>query len=368
MQKFKNKIIELKQTENFRKLPEKISNNLINLCSNDYLGLNNDKKLYDDFLTLLYKKNRKFSSCSSRLLSGNSIEHYELEELIASKYKSQACLLYNSGYHANVGILSALAEKKDLIISDKLIHASLIDGIRLSKATVARYKHSDYFHLEKILLKSRDDFENVFIVSESIFSMDGDTADLKKLIELKNKYKCFLYIDEAHAVGVRGKNGLGYAEELGVKNEIDFIIGTFGKAMASIGAYVVCNNIFKQYLVNHSRTLIYTTALPPVNLAWSKYIFEQLHSFNDRRKKLEILNLKFAKLLNLDYRSHIIPYIIGSNKDAIKASENLKQQGLYVLPVRYPTVPKGTARLRFTLNANMDFEKIKHIKTAINKK
>jgi 8-amino-7-oxononanoate synthase len=367
LNRFKKTLEHLKSNDNYRSFPENDSANLINLCSNDYLSLNSNKEFYNNFLTEFERKAYKFSSCSSRLLSGNSIEHTQLEELIADSYRSEACLLFNSGYHANVGIISALASKNDLILADKLVHASIIDGAKLSHATVSRFKHLDYLHLENLLKKNRKTYENVFIISESIFSMDGDIADLEKLIELKQKYNCLLYIDEAHAFGVRGNNGLGCVEESQVINEVDYIVGTFGKAIASIGAFVVCSNLFKQYLINHSRTLIFTTALPPINLAWTKYVLKKLPEFNQERERLKAISIQFAKILNQKTLSHIIPLIIGTNKDAIDKSIKLKQNGFKVLPIRYPTVPKGTARLRFSLNANMDIKQLIPIKNILEK-
>lgn len=364
--RYKQTLDSLKEEGNYRTFPD-VADSLVNLCSNDYLGLNNDKILYQDFMTKLSANNNRFSACSSRLLNGNTVEHKELEDLIADSYKAEAALLFNSGYHANIGILPALAGKKDLIVADKLVHASIIDGARLSPATVVRYSHTDYAHLEKILEKNRSLYEQVFIVSESVFSMDGDQADLRKLVELKHKYNCFLYIDEAHAVGVMGRNGLGCVEEAQVLNDVDFIVGTFGKAIASVGAFVVCRTLFKEYLVNHSRSLIYTTALPPINLVWTKFVFEKLPELNHRREKLKKLSSQFAELLNSNSQSHIIPLIIGSNKATVEASQLLRQNGFNVLPIRYPTVPNGTARLRFSLSADLSIETLMPIKNILEK-
>ncbi|MBX2844277.1 MAG: 8-amino-7-oxononanoate synthase [Flammeovirgaceae bacterium] len=359
--RFNTKLDELKATGNFRILPEQPDSALLNLSSNDYLGLSEDENLYHEFLDSLSKKRLSFTASSSRLLSGNSVEYGQLENLIASTYEKESCLLYNSGYHANVGIISALAGKNDLIVSDKFIHASLIDGVRLSKAQVMRYRHLDHDHLENILASHRDEYDQVFILSESIFSMDGDLADLEKLVELKQKFNCFLYLDEAHAVGAVGQMGLGLAETSGLISEIDFIVGTFGKALASVGAFVCCKKLFKDYLVNHSRTLIYTTALPPVNLAWSKFIFERLPDFQSLRKGLKNLSDQFARQLGQIPQSHIIPFIIGANEATIAQSKSLKANGFHVLPIRYPTVLQGTARLRFSLNAKMTKEQLQPI-------
>lgn len=351
----------LQEAGNFRSFTSS-QEGLLDICSNDYLSLNTDEQLYDEFMQQLTAKRTRFSACSSRLLSGNTPEHDELEALIASAFQTEACLLYNSGYHANVGILPALAGKKDLILADKLVHASMIDGIQLAPADFQRYRHLDYAHLETLLQKYRADYEQVFIVTESIFSMDGDIADLHQLVELKNKYNCLLYVDEAHALGVRGKNGLGCVEEMNCIKDVDLIVGTFGKAMASVGAYVACSEILKQYLVNHSRTLIFTTALPPVNNAWTKFLFERLPDFENRRQHLAKLSVDFAASLGQTTASHIVPYIIGENQEAIAASQLLKKNGFNVLPIRYPTVPKGTARLRFSLNAGMKIEQLLPIK------
>ncbi len=358
---YKQRLEELKATSNLRVLPE-AETELIDLCSNDYLGLNNDGNLYHEFLDALSRERHSFSSSSSRLLSGNSSEHIRLEEKIAARYQKETCLLYNSGYHANLGILTTLTDKRDLIVADKLVHASLIDGFKLSEADFVRYRHSDYEHLEKILSQKRSLYRNVFIVSESVFSMDGDLADLPRLVDIKKRYNCFLYIDEAHGVGAMGRTGLGLSEEEGVIDDIDFIVGTFGKALCSVGAFVVCSSLFKQYLVAHSRTLIFTTALPPVNIAWTSFLVDRLEQFSGRRERLKRISMEFAEMLGEKANSHIVPYVLGENKRAIEASEALKEAGFRVLPIRYPTVPKSTARLRFSLNADLDLDELTQIK------
>ncbi len=352
---------QLKLQDNIRSLPEAVPDSFVDLSSNDYLGLNKDENIRNEFIDSFLQKKLKFSSTSSRLLSGNSPEYKLLEDVIADSYKREACLVFNSGYHANMGILPALAGKNDLIVADKFVHASIIDGMLLGKADVQRFRHLDYNHLDNILQTSAKKYENIFIVSESIFSMDGDRADLHHLIEIKNKYKALLYIDEAHAVGVRGENGLGCVEEMGCIGDCDFIVGTFGKALASVGAYVLCDDIYRQYLINNCRTLIYTTALPPINLAWTKFIFERLAEFKDKRNHLKNLVGQFSKSINVDAETQIIPFILGSNKNAIDASLKLKENGFNALPIRYPTVPKGTARLRFSLCAGMSMEQLKPI-------
>jgi len=360
-QRYVNILQELEQKNNLRKLPSRVPSQSINLSSNDYLGLNNDIPLRNKFLNGILEKDTRISAASSRLLTGNSDEYDNLENNIAEAFDREACLIYNSGYHANIGILPALAGKQDILIADKLVHASIVDGMQLSNAETKRYNHLDYNHLELILKTYRNNYDQAFIITESIFSMDGDSADLKRLIELKNKYRCFIYLDEAHAFGVYGPKGLGCADEYGCIAECDFIVATFGKAMASMGAFVVCNHISKQYLVNHSRSLIFTTALPPLNLAWTMFLLELFPSFEEKRKHLGEISKEFSQWLGLPYHSHIIPFITGSNESAINLSRSLQDAGIHVMPIRYPTVPKDKARLRFSLNADLTLSQLQII-------
>lgn len=360
VERYNTELQELKAAGNLRKLPKVIPVDYINLSSNDYLGLTSDESLVQEFYSE-HGIQQKMSAASSRLLTGNSNAYHTLENTLMQAYQREACLIYNSGYHANTGILPALAGKKDLIIADKLVHASIIDGMQLSKADIARYRHLDYTHLEKILHNKRDKYENVFIVSESIFSMDGDCANLPELVRIKKQHKCFLYIDEAHAVGACGQNGLGMLEAENLIQECDFIVGTFGKALTSIGAFVVCSQVFKNYLVNKSRTLIFTTALPPINLAWTNFIFRYQKKLSDKREQLRKLSFTFAANLGKSGESHILPYITGNNESALTLSDYLGENKIHALPVRYPTVPKNTARIRFSLHAALSEEDLKNV-------
>ncbi len=357
MYQYLENLQELKDNKCYRTLPGKETLQLLDLCSNDYMGINANVQMKKHFMEE-YGQDASFSSCSSRLLGKCLNHHIILESEIASAYKSDSCLLFNSGYHANAGILPSLVTNKDLIIADKLIHASIIDGAKLGKADFLRYRHLDYSHLESLLIKNRSNYDNVFIVSESIFSMDGDIADMYRLIDLKQKYKCCLYIDEAHALGVRGKRGLGYAEEKDCISDIDFLVGTMGKAVASMGAFVVCNQVYKDYLINNSRPFIFSTALPPVNVAWSYFVFQNLFNMQEEREKLKKLSEDFAALLNIKHDSHIIPFVIGSNEETVMKSKLLKENGFHVLPIRYPTVPKNTARLRFSLSVSNEIDQL----------
>ncbi|QZE13718.1 8-amino-7-oxononanoate synthase [Halosquirtibacter laminarini] len=347
-----NKIQQLIENDNCRVLPEP-PNKAIELSSNDYMGIGQNISLQRSFFEQLSKDDFVMGACSSRLLTGNHLAFKSLENLLQSLYKKEECMLYNSGYHANIGILPTLTTKRDLIISDQFIHASILDGIKLSEAQKWRFRHNNYTQLSQYLENHRKEYDQVIIVVESIYSMDGDHANLKELVEIKNRFHCLLYVDEAHAFGVTGKYGLGNAEEEGIIQEIDFIIGTFGKAISSQGAFVVCDKIFKTWLTQKSRSLIYTTALPEINIRWSQYVIEYLYTKEDQRKRLQNLARDFAKRLNVVSDSHIIPYLIGSNEHAMLFSERLAKYGISSLPIRHPTVPKGTARLRLSLTSTL---------------
>lgn len=347
---------------------------MINLTSNDYLGLASDRALLESFYERCNQENLfenfGLGSTSSRLLSGDNRISHELEECLRSAYEREAALLFNSGYHANIGILPALFGKKDLILSDKLNHASIHDGMRLSRAEHFRYRHNDYEHLEKLLADKRDKYERTVIVSESVFSMDGDEADLVTLVELKKKYNCQLYIDEAHGVGLYGKRGLGKAEEYKVIQEVDLLVGTFGKAYGSVGAYVLCDKTIYSYLVNHSRSLIFTTALPPVVIHWNLLAFTAALEMEDHRNNLAILaqNLRTDLVANglvTDGSTNIVPVMIGDDQLAVDMAEKMRRKGVLIFPVRPPAVPEGTARFRLSLTANMDWQQLQGLATQI---
>jgi 8-amino-7-oxononanoate synthase len=331
---------------------------MLNLASNDYLGLAADLTLREEFLDTLNIERALFSSSSSRLLTGNFAEYEQFENSL-SKAFGRAALLFNSGYHMNIGILPALADSKTIILADKLVHASMIDGIRLSTAQYVRYRHNDLQHLEQLLQKYHQDeqIERVIVVTESIFSMDGDETDLAALAQLKQRFaKTMLYVDEAHAIGVRGEQGLGCAEQYGVLNQIDFLVGTFGKAIASIGGYIICDPIIRDYLINKMRPLIFSTALPPISMAWSDFIFNKVLNMQQQRHHLaEISQYLQQSVITKGFSSpsssHIIPIIVGESQAAIEKACYVQQQGFYAMPVRPPTVPQHSSRLRISLTS-----------------
>lgn len=369
----KQELLELEKHSNLRRLPQMIHDGrnvvvggqrMLNLSSNDYLGLAADRELREEFLQTLTPDNFLPTSSSSRLLTGNFSIYEELEAELAALFGTEAALVLNSGYHANMGILPAVSNQHTLILADKLVHASIIDGIRLTTARCIRYRHNDLAQLERLLEQNHSYYQQIIVVTESIFSMDGDQADLQALVGLKRKYtNVLLYVDEAHAFGVRGKRGLGCAEEAGCIKDIDFLVGTFGKAAASAGAYIVCSRVIREYLVNRMRTLIFTTALPPINIAWTLFVVRKLAGMHERREHLAKISRMLrealqAKGYQCPSTSHIVPMIIGSSEDTVLRAEALQRHGFYALPVRPPTVPEGTSRIRFSLTAEIKEQEI----------
>jgi len=366
----------LKETSSLRTLPSlqheerNISSGgktLLNLSSNDYLGLAANIDLREIFLKSLTPETFLPTSSSSRLLTGNFTIYEELEQTLAELFGTESALVFNSGYHANTGILPAVSNAQTLILADKLVHASLIDGIRLSTARCIRYRHNDMEQLERLVKENHQAYRDLIIVTESIFSMDGDAADLPAIVRLKQQYNnVLLYVDEAHAFGVRGDRGLGYAEEMDCIKDIDFLVGTFGKAAASVGAFIVCRRIIREYLVNRMRTFIFTTALPPLNIAWTLFIVRQLGGWKEKREHLKQISRQLQEALNekgypCPSVSHIVPMIVGSNEATALQAETLQRHGFYALPVRPPTVPIGTSRIRFSLTAEITTKEINQL-------
>lgn len=328
----------------------------VNFASNDYLGISTKTELIEEFLST---NKCLMSSASARLLTGTGDEFTELEQTVSKLFNKEACLIFNTGYQCNLGVVSTLCQKGDVIFSDKLNHASIIDGMRLAEGDFIRYKHLDYENLEALLKSKRNNFNRAIIISESVFSMDGDIADIDKLIELKNKYNCMLMIDEAHAFCAVGNTLAG----LSYNKDVDIITATFGKAVGSFGAFCVSSKEIITYLINKARSFIFSTSIPPVNIAWTNWILT---------KKLEYLILQKSKLnkltsdtlgliKNTPSKSQIIPIIIGSNDDTLKISEKLRSEGYYIPAIRPPTVQEGTSRLRISLTADSKFDDIKNV-------
>ena len=366
MQQIKDELNCLEENGNLRKIPSvctKIDGKVIiegkeylNFASNDYLGISTKKELREEFLS---QSKGLMSSASARLLTGTSSEFFQLEKTVADMFKQENALIFNTGYQCNLGVISTLCSKGDVVFSDKLNHASIIDGMRLSEGDFIRYKHLDYENLEKLLKSKRKNYRRALIVSESVFSMDGDIADIDILIELKNKYDCLLMIDEAHAFCACGSELSGIS---GNKN-VDIVTATFGKSVGSFGAFCVSNNYIISYLTNKARSFIFSTSIPPINIEWSNWLLTEKRNYLEAQKtKLENITSETHSLLNeTPSQTQIIPIIIGSNENTLRISEKLKSKGYYIPAIRPPTVPVGTSRLRISLTADSRIEDIKKI-------
>ncbi|RZG87280.1 8-amino-7-oxononanoate synthase [Acinetobacter sp. WCHAc060033] len=382
LEHFSAQLDQLKQQGNFRQFTTNIQHDryiqindrrMLNLASNDYLGLNADLQLREQFFDETPNNQRWMSSTSSRLLTGNFPEYEQLEASLSQAFHGRAALLFNSGYHMNIGILPALADSKTLILADKLIHASMIDGIRLSTAKYVRYRHNDLAHLTQLLQKYHDDeaYDRIIVVTESIFSMDGDETDLAELVRIKKQFsKVMLYVDEAHAIGVRGELGLGCAEQYGVMDDIDLLVGTFGKAIASVGGYLICHAIIRDYLINAMRPLIFSTAQPPICMAWTNFIFQKVLNLNLQRQHLQQLSTYLQDAVknqgfDCPSSSHIVPVIIGESTKTVAKAKALQDAGFYIMPVRPPTVPQNSSRLRISLTAQIKQSELEQLVTLL---
>ncbi|MDE6009971.1 MAG: 8-amino-7-oxononanoate synthase [Muribaculaceae bacterium] len=366
------KVLEhLKEEHNLRSIPSDLSAERVDLLSNDYLGLGAEAHIYRKEFEERFP-DAQMTSSASRLLSRRNRYHNRLEEYLGELYGRRA-LLFNSGYHANVGIIQALAIPGTLFLADKLVHASIIDGLRLCGADFKRYPHNDMRNLKRLIKENYKEYERIIVITEGIFSMDGDMAPINQLVELKRQYpKVMLYLDEAHSFGVRGMQGLGVAEETGHIPDIDIIIGTLGKAAASAGAFAITSAEMKQYLINTARSFIFSTALSPAQAAWSILMIEKLVAMNDRRLHLQRLSKYIVRELSrrLNFESpaitQIVPLIIGDASEAVLMSNYLAQNGFDSLAIRKPTVPAGSERLRFSLNALLTEKDIDRLITALS--
>ena len=327
-----------------------------NLASNDYFCLRYHPKVISKAQEAceLYGT----GSGASPLLSGFLPCHKELlDEILRWKQKSSG-ILFNSGYAANQSILKYLPGKKDLILSDRLIHNSLVQGLKQCAAKFIRYSHINMTNLENLLQKHHKNYDSIFVITESVFSMDGDYPDLKKLVNLKKKYPFILVLDEAHGTGVFGPTGGGLAEEMGVLSEIDILMGTLGKSLGSMGAYVLSNNqSIIDYLTNEASEYIYSTFLSPSQAGAALEAIKLIKNYDKQRKNLKNLSKYLRKSVSTsseDYLSPIIPVLIGDPQKTIKLRDTLLEKGILVGAVRPPTVPANTSRLRISLNSGIN--------------
>ncbi|HQB39708.1 MAG TPA: 8-amino-7-oxononanoate synthase [Deltaproteobacteria bacterium] len=326
------------------------------LCSNNYLGLADHPLLSEAAI----RATEAFgtSSAASRLVSGTMELHEQLEATVAGFKQTEAALVFNSGYAANTGIISALAGRGDIVFSDRLNHASIIDGALLSGARLVRYPHNDTAALEQLLEKHATSGRRL-VVTDGVFSMDGDIAPLKAIAELKQRHDFMLMVDDAHGCGVLGAHGRGSTEQAGVMDAIDIQMGTFGKALGSFGAYAAFSAVVREYLINRARSLIFSTSLPPGVLAASDAALKLVQSDEGRmlRGKLHSNTELFRSLLRQsgfelgEGTTQIVPVICGDTELTMRFSQALLEEGLFVQGIRPPTVPNGASRLRCTIMA-----------------
>ncbi len=327
---------------------------VLNFSSNNYLGLANHPLLREAAKDAI--DHYGCGSAASRLISGNMKLHEELEEKIAALKSAEAALVFNSGFQANVGLIPSLAGAGDLILSDALNHASIIDGCRLSRAKTVVYPHTDMNALEQAL-KEAPAKSRKLIVTETLFSMDGDEAPLVEIVILGERYGAMVMVDEAHATGVLGPNGAGVVAKLGLGSRVDVQMGTLGKALGGFGAYVAGTRKLREFLINRCRSLIFTTALPPAAMAMAVAAVDLLykepqrrlalwHNIRAMREGLRRIGFSLS-----DSQSQIQPLIIGDAEKCMAFSEALLQKGVFAQGIRPPTVPQGTSRLRITLMA-----------------
>jgi 8-amino-7-oxononanoate synthase len=377
--KIKNELLKLEQESLIRKIPEiengiskyieKNNKKLLNLSSNNYLGISEHRFLIKSAI----KATEKYGTTSgaSRVVSGNFTIYDELELLLAKFKQAEKSLIFNSGYTANISIISALADKNTVIFSDKLNHASIIDGIKISRAKHVRYIHNDIEHL-KFCIDKYSSVKNKILVTDTIFSMDGDIARLEEIVNLSKQNNIFTIIDEAHATGVFGK-GKGIAFEKNLHDEIDLHMGTFSKGLGSFGAYVSSKKYLIDYLINKSRGFIYTTSLPPAvigaNIASIKFVQnhpEISQRLIDISNDLRVFLKKIGFNIYLS-ETQIIPIILKDNERTLKAAKFLEDNCIMVGAIRPPTVPKDTSRLRLSLRADLNDNEVQYIKDTFTK-
>ncbi len=340
---------------------------VVNLSANNYLGLATNERMKKASIEAINKYG--VGAGSVRTIIGNNDLYEELETKLAKYKREEAAFVFQSGLNCNMGTIQAITDKGDLILSDELNHASIIDGIKLSKADKAVFKHSDMADLERILKERRKDYENVLIITDGVFSMDGDLALLPEIVELAEKYECMTYVDDAHGSGVLGENGRGTVDHFNLHGRVDFIIGTLSKGIGVIGGYVAGNKTMKEWLLHRGRPALFSTALPPSSVAAiieAFNILEETTEYSDRlwdnaryfKEKLGKLGFNTGKS-----ETPITPVIVGDEELAMRLSRELLSEGVFVSAIVFPTVPKGTARLRCMISANHTKE---HLDKALN--
>ncbi len=343
----------------------RLRENLLDFCSNDYLALSTHPEVVRASEEALCRYG--LGSGASQLVSGYTEAHRELETYLAKFKGVPACLVFGSGYLANLGTIPALVGEEDLILSDELNHASIIDGCRLSKADRVIFRHRDHEHLEDILRRVRHRYKRVLLITDGVFSMDGDIAPIDRLYEICERYECMLYIDEAHATGTIG-SGFGTLREFNLEwKEFVILMGTLSKAVGAYGAFVCGSSGLIELLINKVRSLIFSTSLPPSVCAGAKKSLQIIAESPHLVEKLRSMQRRIYSGLvdmGLDVRFHntpIIPIMVGDERKAVELSERLLREGIFIQAIRYPTVPKGQARLRLTASLRYDEESVNYM-------
>lgn len=348
----------------------------INFCSNDYLGLANHPEVKQAFKRAV--DDYGVGSGASQLVTGHQQPHHLLEEELADFFGRDRALLFSTGYMANLGVVSALTERHDMVFGDKLNHASLIDAAQLSRASLKRYKHNNIHELDRQLTGSKSNAN--FVISDGVFSMDGDKANLSELIATTQKHNAVLMIDDAHGIGVLGKTGKGIIEEVDSipnQTELPIFVGTLGKAFGTFGAFVAGSNELIENLVNFSRSYIYTTAMPAAVAEATRASLRLIKKGDELREKLQSriiqfregcveLGIEISAEPQFGQHSAIQPLIVSEADKALKLSEDLQQQGILISAIRPPTVPQNTSRLRITFSANHTEEQINILLNALD--
>ena len=380
MKQFPNSLqqkLQQREEQNaLRQLP--IANNLIDFASNDYIGFAKNETIFHQTHQLLLDKNIKVNGATgSRLLSGNHIVYEETEAFIAEFHRAESALIFNSGYDANIGFFSAIPQRNDIILYDELCHASIRDGIQMSHAKSYKFAHNDLEELEKLITKFQPTTDNrqpttVYIVTESVFSMDGDSPNMEELTKLSEKYNAYLVVDEAHALGVFGEQGEGLVQSLGMQDKVFARIVTFGKGLGCHGAAVLGSHKLKSYLVNYARSFVYTTGLSPHSVATILQSYKQLKKEKEALEKLKSNIIFFnrekmrlgLKPIFVYSKSAIQCAIIPGNEKVKNIASQIQQKGFDVRPILSPTVPEGQERLRFCLhsyNSEKEISEVLHL-------
>lgn len=368
----KEKIQELKDQGVYRKLPvlegaseaEVVLNGkkVINLSSNNYLGFANHPRLKKASIEAIEKYGA--GAGAVRTIIGNMDIHEKLEELLAKFKREEAAMVYQSGFNCNAGTIQAVTEKGDIIISDELNHASIIDGSRLSRADKTIYKHSDMDSLEQVLKESRDKYRNILIITDGVFSMDGDIAKLPEIVELAEKYEAMTYVDDAHGSGVLGESGRGTVDHFGLHGRVDFTIGTLSKAIGVVGGYVAGSKTMQEWLNHRGRPILFSTSLTPASagaIIEAITMLMETTEYTDRLwKNAKHFKQKLGALgFNTGHsETPITPVIIGDEAKTMEFSKKLFENGVFVSGIVFPTVPKGTGRLRCMVTAGHTEEQL----------